>query len=1159
MIKKIQNFLHARSSRNSRVPKSVRAISFILSVVLTTGGIGYAVAFAANTVIGNNILTSGTLTVGGTTTFNALTYTWPSIAGSAGQILSNDGAGNLSWAASGGGGSLFTDGGATSYLTSTDNLGVGTTSTAFKLGVQGNGLFSGNLSAANMVATGTLKIISLGASTPAEIYLNPNGTQVALLGAHSDNSFDIFMNGLTPPAFYIGPGSSGGYIGMATNTPSQRLSVQGSALFSGDITSIANITATGTLTIGHSATTSAKLFVADGVATGTPGIPGTTQNLAWFAGNGGYPTIGVENTSNGVRMGMVGFTDGDGAHGLLSTLSNHPLAFEVNAGGGGSPAMWISTANKIGIGTTTPNEVLSVIGNIAMSGSLLPTVAPAVTAQSSQPQASSTIDGAGFDAVPNGHSIVLGADGFPVIAYRNATNSSLKVTKCGDANCYTATTTSTVIGAGLVGGGDQSISIAIGADGFPVITYGKATENSLHLVKCANASCSATTSDLFIDGVVGGTAPNVGTSTSIAFTNDGNPKISYYDATNGELRFASCNNPACSSVATSTLDGIGARDAGAFNSMTVLPDDSLVISYYDVTNGDLNVAKCKGPTCGGGVATTSPDSTGDVGKYTSVAIATDGMPIISYYDITNLDLKVAKCTDLSCITSPTLLTLDSTGDVGQYSSLAIGSDGFPIISYYDLTNTALKTVKCSNSTCSTINSAYKTSLDTDNVGKYSSLIIGTDGMPVIAYYASADTNVRLFKCNGQNCAGLGTGLLMRGSDLGSLGKFFNNAYVESLWAKQIAIKRFDLAEDYYSHDVLNAGEIVSLDPSEPLHMHRATLNGGARIIGIVSTEPAMVLSDFTMPASNDKNYPIALAGRVPVKVNNEGGAIAIGDPITLSSVSGVGKRASGDEEKNIGYALDAFSGVSGTIRVFVNLNGENNSIDNDSSGLFIGQVIGVVKNWLESIKIYVEDGLVRIKDLAAEKITALGVNTINLKVGTGEAPSGITLFDKITNLPYCVMVSGGQLQTAPGECVSQAVSSSVATTTIPVATTTVPLLDIVAPVITLNGSAKIEILKGTAWSDPGATVVDPAYGSLAGQAIPANTNLSIHYKVDGVETANGGREVPTVNTAQNGLHVITYTATDSSGNVGTASRAVTVIDPAASTTQTTVATSTPAA
>lgn len=46
---------------------------------------------------------------------------------------------------------------------------------------------------------------------------------------------------------------------------------------------------------------------------------------------------------------------------------------------------------------------------------------------------------------------------------------------------------------------------------------------------------------------------------------------------------------------------------------------------------------------------TTVDSTGSVGSNTSITIGTDGLPVISYYDSTNYDLKVAKCANAFCI------------------------------------------------------------------------------------------------------------------------------------------------------------------------------------------------------------------------------------------------------------------------------------------------------------------------------------------------------------------------------------------------------------------------------------------------------------------------------------------------------------------------------
>ena len=90
----------------------------------------------------------------------------------------------------------------------------------------------------------------------------------------------------------------------------------------------------------------------------------------------------------------------------------------------------------------------------------------------------------------------------------------------------------------------------------------------------------------------------------------------------------------------------------------------------------------------------APDTAGDVGLYTSTTIGTDGMPVIAYFDDTNGDLKVVHCTTTACTSTDTPQTLDSAGIVGWYPSIAIGTDGMPIVAYFDAINGDLKVVHC---------------------------------------------------------------------------------------------------------------------------------------------------------------------------------------------------------------------------------------------------------------------------------------------------------------------------------------------------------------------------------------------------------------------------------------------------------------------------------
>ena len=126
-----------------------------------------------------------------------------------------------------------------------------------------------------------------------------------------------------------------------------------------------------------------------------------------------------------------------------------------------------------------------------------------------------------------------------------------------------------------------------------------------------------------------------------------------------------------------------------------------MITYWDASSTDLalRVVKCGNISCSSGNEINTVES-GRFGEYNSLSIGADGFPIISYYDYANGNLKVAHCGDVSCSSGNTITTLDSAGDVGLYTSIVIGSDNLPIISYYDATNYDLKTVKCAKASCS---------------------------------------------------------------------------------------------------------------------------------------------------------------------------------------------------------------------------------------------------------------------------------------------------------------------------------------------------------------------------------------------------------------------------------------------------------------------------
>jgi hypothetical protein len=139
----------------------------------------------------------------------------------------------------------------------------------------------------------------------------------------------------------------------------------------------------------------------------------------------------------------------------------------------------------------------------------------------------------------------------------------------------------------------------------------------------------------------------------------------------------------------------------------------------------------------------------------------------------------------------------------------------------------------------------------------------------------------------------------------------------------------DLAENYYSDDkTLKPGDIVSLDKDFEGGVRRSSGKGDSHVIGVISTQPGIVLDEIHDPNKGvqvlDEKYAgkvpvaVALAGRIPVNVSIENGPIKPGDYLTQSSTPGVAMKAT-KAGKVIGQALFGHDKEEiGAVMMFVN-------------------------------------------------------------------------------------------------------------------------------------------------------------------------------------------------------------------------------------------------
>ena len=307
-------------------------------------------------------------------------------------------------------------------------------------------------------------------------------------------------------------------------------------------------------------------------------------------------------------------------------------------------------------------------------------------------------------------------------------------------------TITTVDSAGKVG---TYNAIAVGADGLPVISYIESTNGDLRVAHCGNVACSAGNTITTVAKSVLASYP------SIAVGADGLPVITYTDydySDGGGLSVAHCGNPSCSGGNTITIVD-GAAKVGGYPNIAVGTDGLPVISYVDTADHDLKVAHCGNASCSAGNTITIVDSASRV-AYAMIAVGADGLPVISYNDSANifvglLSLKVAHCGNLACSAGNTLTTVDSAHL--NEPSIAVGADGLPVISYTDAGD--VKVAHCGNASCSAGNTL--TMVDSVSNVYYTSMGVGTDGLPVITYadYADlADRHLKVAHCGNASCS-----------------------------------------------------------------------------------------------------------------------------------------------------------------------------------------------------------------------------------------------------------------------------------------------------------------------------------------------------------------------------------------------------------------------
>ncbi len=230
--------------------------------------------------------------------------------------------------------------------------------------------------------------------------------------------------------------------------------------------------------------------------------------------------------------------------------------------------------------------------------------------------------------------------------------------------------------------------------------------------------------------LIDNSSAEVGLYVDVELDNNGLPAAAYYDAANGDLKFARFNglNWTVQTVQSK-------RTVGLYPSLAFDQNNNPAIAYYHKSNGNLLFAQ----NTAGAWDISVIESVDDVGRYPSLKInPNNGQWSVAYENTTDGRFRFAEQIPDSTWTTQ---TIDATLGGGGFISLDYLPDGSAGVSYYDAHNADLKFATRSAGTWTPQVVAAKRSQ-----GLYTSLLVDQAGQVNIFYFnKTSDSLVRALR------------------------------------------------------------------------------------------------------------------------------------------------------------------------------------------------------------------------------------------------------------------------------------------------------------------------------------------------------------------------------------------------------------------------------
>lgn len=313
-------------------------------------------------------------------------------------------------------------------------------------------------------------------------------------------------------------------------------------------------------------------------------------------------------------------------------------------------------------------------------------------------------------------------DGSPVLA---EVGYELAMLRCSESTCETPERYSVLDTEPRFNQGAALQIAATHLDGSPLITIFDPEESHLQVVRCPDAACSVP--DVAV------LDKSSGISHDLAIDQDGNPVVVYEQRSPFTQRLSrdGLQKVLIALIAATLLVVVVAVHRRSRGERTLLalvvaamaagpliaaaaPSAADVLDdhwpFLDRTEVELRVLRCTDPACAGSTTISTVHEYSDVparlsnwDSWVQPSIAIDGEdhPVVSFQERADgqARLMLMRCLDPEC-TEQTVTVADSVNNVGKRTSLELGSDDNPIIAYQDAENLDLMLMNCDDPFCS---------------------------------------------------------------------------------------------------------------------------------------------------------------------------------------------------------------------------------------------------------------------------------------------------------------------------------------------------------------------------------------------------------------------------------------------------------------------------